>query len=117
MVAVPNGILPSQFSVRKNAGIALACWPERAMAAATTETNRTFLRTFLNINLIRYCFICINRADCLRHPAPTAAVFIAATNLVRLRSLGLNEALKKISPTVSENLAGPFSKRNGSLHV
>jgi hypothetical protein len=34
----------------------------------------------------------------------------------RLRSFGFNEALKKISPTVSENLAGPFSKRNGSLH-
>jgi hypothetical protein len=33
-----------------------------------------------------------------------------------LRSFGFNEALKKISPTVSEDLAGPFSKRNGSLH-
>jgi hypothetical protein len=31
----------------------------------------------------------------------------------RLRSFGFNEALKKISPTVSENLAGPFSKRSG----
>jgi hypothetical protein len=44
---------------------------------------------------------------------PLLLGFIAAPNLCRLGSFGFNEALKRISPTVTENLAEPFSKRNG----
>jgi hypothetical protein len=48
---------------------------------------------------------------------PLLLVASSLRTFARLRSFGFNEALKKISPTVTENLAGPFSKRNGSLHV
>src|SRR6516162_3817126 len=92
MVVVPYGMLVSQFAVTSTqAQYALACWPERAMAAATAKPNRTFellptlpLRTFIHIissySLLFYLFA-INCADCFRHPNPIAAGFIAATNL------------------------------------
>jgi hypothetical protein len=56
MFVVPNGMLASQFAVRRRNGCPLASWPPRAMAAATAKPNRTFellptlpLRMFLYI--------------------------------------------------------------------
>src|SRR5215469_12950357 len=92
MVVVPNGMLASQLSVMTGRlSDALACWPARAMAAATAKPNRTFellptlpLRIFLYIlssySLLFFLF-CIYCADCFRHPNATAAGFIAAPNL------------------------------------
>jgi len=44
---------------------------------------------------------------------PLLLVSSPPRTFARLRSFGFNEALKKISPTVSENLRAAFSKRSG----
>jgi hypothetical protein len=52
--------------------------------------------------------LCINCPDF--HLSPGSHCLF---RFARLRSFGFNEALKKLSPTVSENLAGPLRQKAG----